>query len=335
MRKFIFILFMAVLSLIINENGKSFAQTIYFKLATHVPPQHYANKVFEQWIAELNKRSGGRIKVTLYPGQSLGKIPDEWNMLKSGISDIGWILPMYYPGTFPLADVSDLPFLMPCGKRDLSLLNQIFEKFINKQFEEVKILWPGFLGFPQLHTKKPVTKLEDLKGLQIRCPPGPLLQAMEKLGATPVQIPTPEVYNALERGIVDGCLIPWEGALAFKFYEVVKNHTVISIACGFNVTAMNLKKWNSLPSEIQKVFIELNTSFQQKMNDKANEADEIAIQTFKKAGNNIIQLSSIEKARWIEATKPVVDSWAKRMDGRGLPGSAIVEKMRRLGSDCK
>ena len=316
--------------LIAAADRPAVAQTINFKLATHVPPQHYANKVFEQWIAELDKRSGGRIKVTLYPGQSLGKIPDEWNMLKSGISDLGWILPMYYPGTFPLADVSDLPYLMPSGKRDLTVLNTLFEKFLNKEFGEVKILFPGFLGFPQLHTKKPVNKLEDLRGLQIRCPPGPLLQAMEKLGATPVQIPTPEVYNALDRGIADGCVIPWEGALAFKFYEVVKNHTAIDIACGINVTSMNLKKWNSLPPDIQKIFEELSLPTQQRLTEGANATDEVALSAFKKAGNNILALSSPEKTRWMEATKPVVEAWAKKIDGRGLPGTAIVEEMRRL-----
>ncbi len=318
--------------LVMAANKPAPAQTINFKLATHVPPQHYANKVFEQWIAELRKRSGGRIKVTLYPGQSLGKIPDEWNMLKSGISDIGWILPMYYPGTFPLADVSDLPFLMPSGKRDLTFINTLFDKFLNKEFGEVKILWPGLLGFPQLHTKKPVNKLEDLKGMQIRCPPGPLLQAVEKLGATPVQIPTPEVYNALDRGIADGCIIPWEGALAFKFYEVVKNHAAIDIACGINVTAMNFKKWNSLPPDIQKIFQELNSPTQQRLTDSANATDEVALSTFKKAGNNIVALSPSEKARWLEATKSVVDAWAKKVDGRGLAGTAIVEEMRRLGN---
>jgi TRAP-type transport system periplasmic protein len=331
MKRLFWVLWILTIILLVTANQPSSAQTINFKLATHVPPQHYANKVFEQWIAELDKRSGGRIKVTLYPGQSLGKIPDEWNMLKSGISDLGWILPMYFPGTFPLVDVSDLPYLMLSGKRDLNFINTLFDKFLNTEFGEVKVLWPGLLGFPELHTKKPVGKLEDLKGLQIRCPPGPLLQAIEKLGATPVQIPSPEVYNALDRGIADGCVIPWEGALAFKFYEVVKNHTAIDIACGINVTAMNLKKWNSLPPDIQRIFQELNVPTQQRLTDSANATDELAISTFKKAGNNIIVLSSQEKARWAEATKSVVEAWAKKMDGRGLPGSAIVEEARRLG----
>jgi len=308
------------------------AQPINLKLAIHVPPQHYASKVFGQWIDELAKRSGGRVKVTLYPGQSLGKIPDEWNMLKSGISNIGWILPMYFPGTFPLADVSDLPYLMPEGKRDLSILNGIFDKFLNKQFEEVKVLWPGWMGFPQLHTKKPVNKMEDLKGMQIRCPPGPLLQAIEKLGATPVQIPSPEVYNALDRGIVEGCVIPWEGCKSFKFYEVVKYHTAIDIACGMNVAAINLKTWNGLPPDIQKIFNDLSPWAQKLFTDSANADDENAISIIKKAGNTIIYLSPQEKVRWMEATKPVVDAWAAKINARGLPGTAIVEEMRRLAA---
>lgn len=331
-RLFLMSCILAIVLVMAGSNSTP-AKSINLKLATHVPPQHYANKVFEQWIDELVKRSGGRVKVTLYPGQSLGKIPDEWNMLKSGISDIGWILPMYYPGTFPLADVTDLPYLIPHGKRDLSIINGIFDKFLFKQFEEVKVLWPGFMGFPQLHTtKKPVKKLEDLKGMQIRCPPGPLTMSVQALGATPTQIPTPEVYNALERGIVEGCTIPWEGALAFKFYEVAKYHTAMDLGCGMNITAVNLKSWNSLPPDIQKIFEELSPWAQKKFNDSANASDEKAISVIKKAGNTIIHLSPKEKARWMEVTKPVVDAWAAKMNARGLPGTAIVEEMRRLGT---
>lgn len=331
-RIFLILLALAVIFIIAGSSLVS-AKSITLKLATHVPPQHYANKVFEQWISELDKRSGGRIKVTLYPGQSLGKIPDEWKMLKSGISNIGWILPMYYPGTFPLADVTDLPYLIPHGKRDLSIINGIFDKFLHKQFKEVKVLWPGFMGFPQLHTtKKPVEKLEDLKGMQIRCPPGPLTMSVEALGAVPTQIPTPEVYTALERGIVEGCTIPWEGALAFKFYEVAKYHTAMDLGCGMNITAINLKTWNNLPPDIQKIFEELSPWAQKQFNDSANATDEKALSVFKKAGNTIIRLSSEEKARWIKATKPVIDSWAAKMDAQGLPGTAIVEEMRRLGT---
>jgi TRAP-type C4-dicarboxylate transport system substrate-binding protein len=332
MKRLFLISFVLAIVFIMAGSNSVLAQTINLKLAIHVPPQHYASKAFEQWIGELAKRSGGKVKVTLYPGQSLGKIPDEWNMLKSGISDIGWILPMYYPGTFPLADVTDLPYLMPEGKRDLSIINGIFDKFLNKQFEEVKVLWPGWMGFPQLHTKKPVSKIEDLKGKQIRCPPGPLLSSIQALGATPVQIPSPEVYNALERGIVDGCVIPWEGCKAFKFYEVAKYHTVADLGCGMNVSAMNMKTWNSLPPDIQKIFLELSPWAQKLFNDSANAEDENAISAIKKAGNTIIYLSPEEKARWMEATKSVIDAWADKINGRGLPGTAIVEEMHRLAA---
>jgi len=195
------------------------------------------------------------------------------------------------------------------------------------------VLWPGFMGFPQLHTtKKPVERLEELKGMQIRCPPGPLTMALEALGATPTQIPTPEVYTALERGIVDGCIIPWEGAMAFKFYEVAKFHTTIDMGCGMFVTAMNLKAWNSLPPDIRKIFEELSPWAQKMFNDAANAADERAISVMKKAGNTILQIPPEEKARWVEAAQPVIDKWAAQMDGRGLPGTAIVKEMRELGS---
>ena len=86
---------------------------IKLKMATHSAPGQYTNaSVFPQWIDKVKEVSGGQVEITLYPAGTLGKIPDEWDMLKTGISDIGWILPMYYPGVFPRVDVSDLPSFM-------------------------------------------------------------------------------------------------------------------------------------------------------------------------------------------------------------------------------
>lgn len=308
---------------------------IEMKLATHTPPRQYANVMLEQWIKKVDERTEGKVKITLYPGQTLGKIPDEWDMLKTGVCDIAWILPMFYPGVFPLVDLFDLPFMVP-GGRPLPVLNGLFDKFNYKEFTEVKVLWPGYMGPVPLHmVKKPVRTLEELKGMQIRTPPGVIQQSVKALGATPAMVPPGELYTALERGMVDGCTIAMEAVKGYKLYEVTKYHTIAGsgygmLGYGMNVTAMNLETWNSLPPDIQKIFDELSPWAQELLNDAANADDEDAISLCKEAGNTFIYLSPEEEASWIEATKSVVDDWAAEIDAKGLPGTAIVEEAHRL-----
>jgi TRAP-type C4-dicarboxylate transport system substrate-binding protein len=141
------------------------------------------------------------------------------------------------------------------------------------------------------------------------------------------------VYTALERNIVDGCTIPWEGALAFKFYEVAKYHTTMDLGCGMFIVAMNQKTWKKLPPDIQKILEDLSSWAQKLFNDSADATDEKALSVIQKAENTIIRLTPQEKARWVKATKPVVNNWAAKLDDRGLPGTAIVEEMIKLGSN--
>jgi TRAP-type C4-dicarboxylate transport system substrate-binding protein len=305
-------------------------KSIKLKMALHVPPGHYYTRTIAQWVKKIEDETNGKVQIKVFPGQTLGKMPDEWNMLRTGVSDLGWILPMYYHGAFPRVDVSDLPFVIPSG-RPLNVVNGIFDKFLKDDFGEVKLLWPGLLGPVQLHmVKKKVATLEGMRGMQVRTPPGPLSDSIKALGATPVVIPLPEVYTAMERGMVDGTTMPFEALVAFKLHEVVDYHIVLDLSCGMNVTAMNLKVWNSLPPDVQKVFEDVSPWAQDLLNTAANEADTAAIAVCEKAGNKIITLPPEEKMRWVKAAKPVVDAWAAKMDSNGLPGTKIIDEISRL-----
>jgi TRAP-type C4-dicarboxylate transport system substrate-binding protein len=306
------------------------------KFAIHVAPSHYliTKGVLDQWVGKVEERTNGAVKITIYHSETLGKQKDEWDMLKSGISDIGWLLTHIYPGAFPLSEVFSLPFMSPSGKRTLPVVNETFDKFLNEEFGDLKVLWPGILGATHLHTvKKPVRTLEDLKGMQIRAAGKVQVGYVKALGATPSVIAPPELYTALERGTVDGTTFPMEAVKGFRLYEVVKYHTLARIGLGICVTAMNLETWNSLPPDIQEIFEELSPWAQQLMTDAADAYDEEGIAICKEVGNEIIYLAPEERARWVEASKSVIADWAAGKDAEGLPGTAIVNEVRRLAAE--
>ena len=125
--------------------------------------------VMVPWAKMVEEKSGGRLKITIYPGSVLGKPADHYDMIKDGIADLGFTTPGYTPGRFPLITVTALPLGMFKSSRGGSLaVMSIFDKYFKNEFKDVKVLW--FWVHPPGHfhlAKKQVKVLEDLQGLHL------------------------------------------------------------------------------------------------------------------------------------------------------------------------
>jgi TRAP-type C4-dicarboxylate transport system substrate-binding protein len=250
-------------------------------------------------------------------------------MLKSGVSDIGWIIFSFYRGVFPLSEVMSQPGLVPKEGRELDYYNAMFDKYLHKEFSEVKPFIPHMLGSTYINTKNPVRKLEDLQGMQIRC--GSSQKAwLKTIGGTPATLPPSELYTALERGIVDGCTFPMDGVKSFKLFEVTRYHTPTNLGLGMGVVAMNKKVWSNLPSDIQNVFMESNPWLQQKMYSACIEAGKEAVAECLNNKSEVIQLSDEQKAKLHQLTFPLAEEWAKTKDAKGLPGTEVLNYAKTL-----
>jgi TRAP-type C4-dicarboxylate transport system substrate-binding protein len=117
---------------------------------------------------------------------------------------------------------------------------------------------------------------------------------------------------------------------SYKLYEVAKYHTATNLGLGLGVTAMNLKVWNRLPPDIQKVFIDLNPWLQQKMHRASLAASQEGVEQCIKNGSEVIALSKEEAAKLGKLTSPLADQWAKDKDAKGLPGTEILNFARGL-----
>ncbi|MFC1902182.1 TRAP transporter substrate-binding protein DctP, partial [Chloroflexota bacterium] len=217
-----------------------------------------------------------------------------------------------------------------------AVCSEVFDKYLTGEygFGESKVLQMHVVGTTTLHTTgKPVRKLEDLAGLQIRTPPGLLTNAVKALGGTPATISLSEVYSALEKGMVDGMVTGWTGVIQFTLQDVLDYHTAIDIGTTPAVWVMNLKTWNSLPPDIQKIFEEeLNPLALEIANGARKQEEADAVSIVQRAGNTVILLSPEELARWKQATRYIADDWAAEMDAKGLPGTEIVQATRELSA---
>jgi len=289
------------------------------------PAPHKNTVLAGEWAKEIEKRTQGKVKITLFPGGTLTPADKCYDGVVKGISDIGMSVLGYTRGKFPLTEVIDLPLGYKNGISATRLINQYFAKFQPKEFEEVKVLYLHAHGPGILHTKKPVAKLEDLKGLRIRST-GLSSKVVAALGGTPVAMPMGETYDALKRGMADGSMAPIESLEGWKWGEVVKCTTESfgsAYTSGFFV-AMNKDKWNSLPADAQKIIDTVNQEWIEKTGKIWDAIDKSGKAFSSKLGNQIISPSADENKRWGEAVKPILQDYVNAMKAKGLPGEEAL-----------
>lgn len=283
-------------------------------------------QVANEWAKEIEKRTGGKVQITMFPGGTLTPAPQCYDGVVKGLSDVGMSVFAYTRGKFPLMEAMDLPLGIKSALVATKVINELANKFNPKELAEVKVMYLHAHGPGLLHTKKPVSKLEDLKGLKIRCT-GLAAKIVERLGGTPVAMPMGETYDALSRGVVEGSMAPYEALKTWKWGEVVKYTTEnfgSSYSTGFFVV-MNKDKWNSLPPDVQKVIDQVNQEWIIKQGNNWDEIDKGGKEASQKLGNKIISLSQDEDWRWQKAVKPLYDDYVKDKKEKGLPADEALK----------
>lgn len=296
----------------------SAAPEIKLKFANYFPPPAMHSKICEDFIAELEKRTNGRVKVQYFAGGSLLKGPGMYQGLVTGITDIGLSHVEYTPGRFPITGACELPLGYPSGWISTQVANDFYKKFKPKELDKVHILWMSSCGPNVIISKKPVRKLEDMKGLTIRAP-GMVGKTIKALGATPAPTPIMEVYDAISKGVIDGVTTPFETLKTFRFAEVAK-YTTASWQVGNVYTfyvAMNKNSYKKLPPDIKAIFDELCGEFKERMALMWNAIDFHGERFAREKGEEFIDLSPEQVVRWKKATQPIIEDYVKEMAGKG------------------
>jgi TRAP-type C4-dicarboxylate transport system substrate-binding protein len=283
---------------------------------------------------ELEEKSKGRIKVTIHPGGALANAPAHYENVVAGAFDIGWTLQGYTPGRFPLSGIVEMPFLWSSAQQATGVFWQMFEELppLQNEYRDVKVLaiWTHDLG--QLYTtSKPVRTLQDLRGLKIRAPGPVQVSMLRALGAVPVTMPAGEIYDALERGVVDGLVIGLSAIKGFRLDQVVKHATLANSYVAAMIVAMNPESYKKLSIE-DRALLDSLTGRRMAMLGAKNYDEEAGdgLEALKKAKANIYQLTPAEMEKWKQATAQVSKEWLKEMESKGRPGKQVHDKMLSL-----
>jgi TRAP-type transport system periplasmic protein len=298
------------------------------KLASFVPPTHVIwTDVITPWTREVAKRSNNQLTVRMFPAMQLGgRPPDLYRQVVQGISDITFTLPGYTSGDFPMMALTELPGTAESADDGTRKIWKLFDKYLARDFKDTKVLMLWNSDSASLMSRsKPIRTLEDLKGMRIRTPSAAQSAQLEALGATPVDMPANQIYNNLDRGVIDASMIPMSAALDFKLIEVVKYFT-INAPLGRSpfLVAMNRGRYEKLPADLKKIIdtttgLELSLKGAQTYDQKNDEALAAA-----KKSREIVSLSAEERKRWTAAFKPMIDRQVAVGEKAGLPARGLV-----------
>jgi len=307
------------------------AGTTQLTYSIFFPAAHGQAKAGESWAREIEKRTNGQVKINVLAGGTLTPADQCFDGVVKGISDIGMSCFAYTRGRFPLMEVLDLPMGYPNGRVATRVANEFFKKFMPKELEGVKLLYIHAHGPGLLHTKTPVTTLEQIKGMKIRST-GLSAKVVEMLGAVPVAMPQGQTYESLQKGVVEGTFAPIETLKGWKQGEVVKSTTDSSVI-GYTTAmfvVMNLKKWNALPAGTRKVMEEVSGQWIDVHGKAWDQLDEEGRAYTLGLGNKIVPLSAEENARWGKAVRPIIEGYIKEVSAKGLPAQKAVAEVEGL-----
>ncbi|UCG07078.1 MAG: TRAP transporter substrate-binding protein [Desulfobacterales bacterium] len=301
------------------------ADVIRLKVAQYFPPPSFQSKVLEEFCRDLEKRTGGAVKVDYYSGGSLLKAPNMFDGVVSGIADIGYSHVFYTAGRMPVTEAAGLPLGYPSAWVGGQTLNDFYQEFKPKEFDQVKVLWMNTTPPSAIATaKKPIRKLEDLKGLTIRAP-GMAGEVIKALGGNPAPTPMIEVYDAIAKGVIDGEASNFETLFAFKFAEVVKYTTSvwqINNPYPFYLV-MNKKSYEKLPPDVRAIFDSLVGEYKERYILMWNSIDFVGKAFGLSKGVEFIDLPPSELQVWQAAVIPVIDDYVQRLVGKGFSDTEV------------
>jgi len=311
------------------------------RLAHFFPPVAAIHKnVAQAWADKVSADSGGRIAVEVYPSSTLAKPPALYDAVKNRIADVTLTVQGYTANRFPLTQVVELPGVAKSAANGSCIIQNLYdEELISAEYKDTKPLFLFTHGPGHIHTtNKLIKQPADFEGLRIRRPTAVVAKLLEGLGGQPVGMPAPQAFQSVQRGVIDGVALPWEGQLTFRMNDLTSNHTEVGglYTLSFLVT-MNNDVYNSMPAELQKVID--NNSGEAWSQIAANEFDMADVKGRAQAEAAGHQFYTVDGGVDNPAWKPVLDKasegYLAELEARGLPARAVYQRAKELAESCQ
>jgi TRAP-type C4-dicarboxylate transport system substrate-binding protein len=303
-------------------------------LAHPFPAEHLIQvNMIEPFVDQVAEATDGTVTIEISPGGALTAPEDAYTNAASGAVDIGWALHGYTPGRFPLTDVVELPFQFDSAEQATNALWDLYEEFpeLQQEYDDVHIigLWTHDTG--NFYTaEQPITEPGDVSGLTLRAP-GPIqTDVIEELGGSAVGMPAPEIYDSVERGVIDGLVTADTAIQSFTLHEVIGHATLMNFYVAAQFLALNQDSWESLSEAQQQAITEASGREMSLVGAQAYDRihEEIIASYESEFGIEVFEVEDF--GPWEEAVQPVIDNW---LSTQGEVGQQMYDRVQEITSE--
>ncbi|MFK7997921.1 MAG: TRAP transporter substrate-binding protein [Granulosicoccus sp.] len=322
----------SAITLMLGMSVAQAADTVTLRMSTWLPPQHhFMADTLPEWVSAIDEASGGTLKIKVDPAP-IAKPPAQYDIVKDGAADMSYHVVAYTPGPFEILRGVELPFLSPNAEVGSQAAYDWYDRNIgfDKEFKDVKVVTMFVHGPGAIHTKKSVKTLEDLAGVKLRVGGGGVRMS-ESLGATPVAMPASQAYEAIQKGVAEGAMFPYESIKGFRLGELLDYH--LEIPGGLYTTPfaimMNRAKYEALSDEHKAVLADIGGINGARMLGAGwDRADVVGKEVAGETGGTITVISEEELARWTDKVAFMDGEWIKKADEAGLDGAALLDDLK-------
>ena len=332
MKLFARIPFALTLAALLLPGATLTARAQELRLSTFVPPVHVIyREILVPWANEVAKATNGEVRVTLYPSMQLGgKPPELYRQAAEGVVDLVFTLPGYTSPAFPRVGIIELPGLKRDGLAATDMMWDLLDPYLLPEFQGTKViaLWGAEDAGLMTRTNKAYRSMDDLKGLRIRAPSAAQAKQIQFMGAVPIAAPITEVYPGLERGTMDGAMVPFTTILDFRLGEVARGFTISGPIFGRSVflVAMNQKKYDSLSPAARAAIDKLSgRALSRRATEVYIKRAEEAVKSVRGKAD-VVELSKAEQDRISKALRPIIDEWVKDSEAKGIPARDMLKR---------
>ncbi|MGH8670074.1 MAG: TRAP transporter substrate-binding protein [Burkholderiales bacterium] len=314
------------------------AQQVTLKMHHFVPPKAPPSSRFMMpWSEKVEKASGGKIKIDLYPTMQLGGRPPQLvDQVKDGVVDLTFTLPGYTADRFPRTEVFEVPFLHTHAGATAQALQDYYDKYLKEEYSAYKVILLYTHDGAVVSASKPIRSLKDFQGLKIRTANRGGSVFLRGVGATAVGSPVTEIQTMLTKGVIDGVLLPYEIMPAFKIHELVHNHITLAgpqprIGTSVFAVLMNKKRYDSLDAGLKKAIDDNSGRHIAKWAGETWEEVEKPGQAMaKKAGNKFMQIPAAEVAKIRKAVQPEIDKFLAELSTGGFDAKKAYADAQKM-----
>ena len=314
--------------------GFARAEEMTLLFGTSTPPgTHISVRVFHPWAERINEQGKGVVKIDLRDGLEIANPGNFYSRVRDDVIQIGWGSHNGVPGTFPLSGFSNMPFQTESSETSsVAFWRLIKAGYFDAEYKDIVPLFVQIYPQSQIHLAKAPKAPEDVSGLRLMVVARTGADVATRLGAAPISLLLPELYQGLQRNTVDGALMSWTAFQPFKLAEVTTYHIDTRLGTPPAMVFMAKKRYEALSPETRKIIDANSGEAESRALGKAwDEVENEARQAAKNDPKHTVVTPSPElTAKWQAAVAPVTDAWVKATPGGDKVLAAFHETLAQV-----